>query len=253
MIMKKSLLPLFLCMAILLVVNVARSQDYVYLIDSDTIKSKVLEVNEDNVKYKDFENLDGPIYTINITRVDKIVYQNGKVDTFVFTNTDHYSNENYNQNSNNGIVNPDLPKVISYDELMIMNDNEKEVYLSTLGVSSIYERFLSGNMMANKGRNLRFTGIGLSIGGLVLYTSGAVISGDMEEEGILLAVLGSTVLTVGQVITIVSIPISIVGGVKKASAENMYREFYLGKPFSYIQPKLNFGLTQNGVGLTLKF
>lgn len=56
--MKKSLLQLFLCMATMLVVNVAQSQDYLYLINSDTIKSKVLEVNENDVKYRDFENPD---------------------------------------------------------------------------------------------------------------------------------------------------------------------------------------------------
>ena len=102
MIMKKSLLPLFLCMATMLVVNVAQSQDYLYLINSDTIKSKVLEVNENDVKYRDFENPDGPVYTINKSRIDKIIYQNGKVDYFNSVATDN--NQNSNQN---------LPKLLS--------------------------------------------------------------------------------------------------------------------------------------------
>lgn len=235
MIMKKSLLQLFLCMAILLVVNVARSQDYVYLIDSDTIKSKVLEVNEDNVKYKDFENLDGPVYTINISRIDKIVYQNGKVDYF----QSDYSN--YNQNSN-----VDLPKILTFDELMALKDDEKESYLSTINVYSIYEKFMRGNEMTKRSHKIRNSGWFFTIGGVLLVT----LSG-MENDALL--GLGTALLTAGQVFFIVSIPIGATGGGLKQSAEFQYREFSLGKNYTTIQPVLNFGLTQNGVGLTLKF
>jgi hypothetical protein len=248
--MKQSILSLrvFLFVATLMVVHVAQSQDYLFTINYDTLKTKILEVNEYDVKYKDFDNLEGPVYIINKYRIDKIIYQNGKVEYFQPSQSSTDQNSNYEQNNN--VI---LPNVITYYELMKMTDDEKVNYLSNIGVNSIYDPFLDGNEMAKKGRRLRFTGIGLSIGGAVLYTSGAFMSEFREEDGILLALLGTSVLMVGQVFTIVSIPISIIGGVKKRSAENMYYDFTMGKSFSYVQPELKFGLTQNGIGLSFKF
>lgn len=237
--MKKSFLQLFLCMATMLVVNVAQSQDYLYLINSDTIKSKVLEVNENDVKYKDFENPDGPIYTINKSRIDKIIYQNGKVDYFNSVATDN--NQNSNQN---------LPKLLSFDELMNLNDNEKEAYLSTINVYSIYEKFLKGNEMTKNGKKLRNSGWFFTIGGALFIAVSGFGSSSGNE---ILFGLGSAALTAGQIFFIVSIPVGATGGALKKSAEIQYREFSLGKSYTSIQPVLNFGLTQNGVGLSLKF
>lgn len=240
--MKKSLLQLFLCMATMLVVNVAQSQDYLYLLNSDTIKSKVLEVNENDVKYKDFEYPDGPVYTINKSRIDKIIYQNGKVDYFKSEATDN--NQNSNQN---------LPKLLSFDELMAFTDAEKEAYLSTIGIQSIYEKFKKGQSFTEKGKRLRGTGVFITIGGCVLYGTSLVIIEDRIEEGAILYVAGSVALTAGQLLIIASIPFSAVGGGLKKSAESQYQDFTLGKSYTSIQPVLNFGLTQNGVGLSLKF
>lgn len=240
--MKKSLLQLFLCMATMLVVNVAQSQDYLYLINSDTIKSKVLEVNENDVKYRDFENPDGPIYTINKSRIDKIIYQNGKVDYFNSVATDN--NQNSNQN---------LPKLLTFDQLMAFTDAEKEAYLSTIGIQSIYEKFKKGQSFTEKGKRLRGTGVFITIGGCVLYGTSLVIIEDRFEEGAILYVAGSVALTAGQLLIIASIPFSAVGGGLKKSAESQYQDFSLGKSYTSIKPVLNFGLTQNGIGLSLKF
>ena len=249
--MKKSLLQLFLCMATMLVVNVAQSQDYLYLINSDTIKSKVLEVNENDVKYKDFENPDGPVYTINKSRIDKIIYQNGKVDYFNSVATDN--NQNSIQNLPESNNNQSLPKLLSFDQLMAFTDAEKEAYLSTIGIQSIYEKFKKGQSFTEKGKRLRGTGVFITIGGCVLYGTSLVIIEDRFEEGAILYVAGSVALTAGQLLIIASIPFSAVGGGLKKYAESQYQDFTLGKSYTSIQPVLNFWLTQNGVGLSLKF
>ena len=44
--------------------------------------SKVTEILPEIIKYKKFENLDGPDYTVNKSDVKKIVYQNGTIDEF---------------------------------------------------------------------------------------------------------------------------------------------------------------------------
>ena len=67
---------LFLCSA------VANAQDVIVKRDGSTILSKVLEVGEEDVKYKKSDNLDGPIYTIKKTELQAINYKNGAKDTF---------------------------------------------------------------------------------------------------------------------------------------------------------------------------
>jgi hypothetical protein len=77
------------------------SQDIITLKTGDEIKSKVLEVTPDLVKYKKWENQDGPIYSSNKSEVFMIKYINGTKDVF---NTSAATNSNSDQNSilNNG-------------------------------------------------------------------------------------------------------------------------------------------------------
>ena len=62
-------------------------QDIITLKNGDEIKSKVLEVNPDLIKYKNWTNMDGPIYSIVKGDVFMIKYSNGTKDVFKFTTT----------------------------------------------------------------------------------------------------------------------------------------------------------------------
>jgi hypothetical protein len=61
------------------------SQDVITLKDKTSIKSKILEVTETTLKYKKFDNQEGPIYTISKKEIFNVMYQNG--DTESFSNT----------------------------------------------------------------------------------------------------------------------------------------------------------------------
>lgn len=76
--MKKQIILTMLSLAAL---NVA-AQDVVVKKDGSTILAKVLEVNQDNIKYKKYSNRKGPTYTIRISDVMTINYENGEKDTF---------------------------------------------------------------------------------------------------------------------------------------------------------------------------
>ncbi len=58
------------------------SQDLIILKNGDEIKSKVEEINQENIKYKKFENLTGPLYTLDIYEIFMIKYENGTKDVF---------------------------------------------------------------------------------------------------------------------------------------------------------------------------
>jgi hypothetical protein len=55
-----------------------KAQDVIIKTDKTEIKSKVLEIGDDAIKYKKADALDGPIYSIKKTAVFMIIYQNGK-------------------------------------------------------------------------------------------------------------------------------------------------------------------------------
>lgn len=77
------------------------AQDTIYQKNSTSnILAKIIEVNPTNLKYKKFSNLEGPIYTIEKNKIEKIVYQNGEVEK--------YSSESVNTNSIERQTSPDL-------------------------------------------------------------------------------------------------------------------------------------------------
>ncbi len=67
-------------------------QDLITTIKGETIKSKVLEIGTSEIKYKKFENLDGPIYSVLKSDMVMIYYANGTTELYV-NNTDKPTNE----------------------------------------------------------------------------------------------------------------------------------------------------------------
>lgn len=62
---------------ILLCSSVAYSQDVIYTTGGSKLQAKVTEINSTDVKYKDFNNLEGPTYVITKKDVVLIQYSNG--------------------------------------------------------------------------------------------------------------------------------------------------------------------------------
>jgi hypothetical protein len=58
------------------------SQDIITLKTNEEIKAKVLEINDEEIKYKRFENLEGPQYTLKLSKVLKVRYENGFEEVF---------------------------------------------------------------------------------------------------------------------------------------------------------------------------
>lgn len=58
------------------------AQDLINKNDGSTLACQVVEITETTVKYRAIDNPTGPIYNIPITSIQKIVYQNGKIDIF---------------------------------------------------------------------------------------------------------------------------------------------------------------------------
>ncbi len=64
------------------------SQDVITKINGDEILAKVLEINPSDIKYKRFDNLQGPTYSIFKSDVFSIKYENGVKEMFTVINSD---------------------------------------------------------------------------------------------------------------------------------------------------------------------
>lgn len=70
-------LLLFILFTTFLFVASAYSQDILYTSAGNKLLAKVLEINVKDIKYKDFNNIEGPTYVISKTDIVLIQYSNG--------------------------------------------------------------------------------------------------------------------------------------------------------------------------------
>lgn len=76
--MKKNVLFLLL----IFVMTYSHAQDLIITKDATKIQAKVSEIEESTIKYKKFDNLDGPTYTMKKSEISTIVFENGTVEVF---------------------------------------------------------------------------------------------------------------------------------------------------------------------------
>ena len=90
--MKKTLLAI---LVLVFITNLSYSQDKIYRNNGKLVLAKVIEVGSSEIKYKEYNNPDGPIYVLETDRIKKIVYENGKVETFAdnFKDPERYAGQ----------------------------------------------------------------------------------------------------------------------------------------------------------------
>ena len=72
---------LILCCLLLGIVSL-QAQDKIYKKDGQIISAKVTEVGVDEIKYLLHEEITGPVYVIEKILLIKIVFANGRVETY---------------------------------------------------------------------------------------------------------------------------------------------------------------------------
>ena len=97
--MKRILLLLFL---IVLSTNLIHAQDIIVKQNGDEIKSKILEITSETIKYKEFDFQDGPTRNINISDIFMVIYSNGKREKFTTKESQTSKNDIENEVSNKG-------------------------------------------------------------------------------------------------------------------------------------------------------
>ncbi len=73
---------LFIITGLLLSCGNVLAQDTIIDFEFNEISSKVIEITENEIKYRKWENLDGPIYSFSKGKVLMVIYQNGQREIF---------------------------------------------------------------------------------------------------------------------------------------------------------------------------
>ncbi len=133
-------------------VAIASAQDLITKKSGEDIKAIVTEVNPTNVKYRRFDNPDGPLFTINKSEIAVIRYANGE-------------NEVFNQSQYAGQV---VPK---YKDLKMQYNPKDYVRMSSdpynpawIGVASFFVPGLGQIICGEVGRGLAFLGGSVAVG-----------------------------------------------------------------------------------------
>ena len=72
----------FLSIFLLMASAISFAQDIIVTTDAQKIEAKILEVFKMEIKYKEWDNLDGPLFTLATSEICTITYSNGKVVTY---------------------------------------------------------------------------------------------------------------------------------------------------------------------------
>lgn len=212
------------------------AQDIILKRDGSEIKAKVLEITDQQIKYKDFDFQNGPTRNINISEVFMITYQNGQKEVFKQTTT---------------VPPPTIvtPKDLKTDFYNIGSDDDDMLeFFRKNNFTETYNDFASACRQRATGKGLLSSGITSTLAGL-----GFMVWGLVSYDYYYMAYLGYAFIGAGEVLTIVSIPVSASAGARKKHIKNDFARTQFGSDDYSYQPKLNFGLNTNGVGFTLHF
>lgn len=71
------------------------AQDKIYRNRGTVIKAKVIEIGSDEIKYKLYDNPDGPVYVLETSKIDHVQYENGHIDKFTesFKDPENYTGQ----------------------------------------------------------------------------------------------------------------------------------------------------------------
>lgn len=143
------------------------AQDIIVKRDGSTILSRVLEISTSTIKYKKFQNLDGPTYVINTNEVFSINYQNGEKELF--------------GDESSSVISP----VINYDGTTIQVANKNSESIITLKARTDIPLQIVTPVKAadvSEGDNVNFkVNRDISIDGVTIIPYGTIVKGKVYE------------------------------------------------------------------------
>lgn len=258
--MKKVVFLIFLLCSVCFV----SAKDIIVLKNAEVVEAKILEVSSTEIKYKRLNNLNGPTFSVNISEVSTVVYENGDVESFAkkeqvggnlteknaaqgSVSADSKSNVKVKSNSNSGkVLYPISVGRLGYEmngKLMVRRD--LEAYLKR-NCASAYNKWMEGRMKSVAG----WTFLGCGITCCIVSIATGVRYADSNYTNDVAGSLQATCLILGISSDIASIPFLAGGYKSKRKAIELYNGKCATKGSSF---DVRVNLKGNGLGLSMMF
>ena len=266
-VMKKTLT---LTVALLATFNLF-AQDIIITSDAKRIEAKILEVSSSEIKYKEFNNLEGPTFILTNDELNTVIYQNGTVKTFEHTakpapqpvNNAGYNNYGYS----NVPMATGLPITKSNDYYYMGDlrmDEDQYASFIKLNCKEAWDYYDSGISLWSTGWKCFGMGIGFTTAGAILLGVGVgagtkySYSGGysyFDESTYLGCIIPGAILTAtGGALLTACVPCLVIGGIRKNNSHEVYNEKCASQRQAKAVPMtFGFSASENGLGVALKF
>jgi len=192
--MKHSLLSLLT----FLLTNVLWGQDTIIMRNGEEVRAKVQEISATEIKYKKFDNQNGPLYSVFKTEVFVIKYENGNKDVFS-SSEDSPVNLQHNAKAREDRRREDRRR------------EDRGPRRASHPQSSSVKKIVGGAIMTGMGVPLLLGGTGLLTLGISIYDGDGVFF-DGPSIGLM---AGGSLLIAGGIVLEILGPITISRGIKE--------------------------------------
>ena len=196
--MKHSLLSLLT----FLLTNVLWGQDTIIMRNGEEVRAKVQEISATEIKYKKFDNQNGPLYSVFKTEVFVIKYENGNKDVFS-SSEDSPVNLQHNAKAREDRRREDRRR------------EDRGPRRASHPQSSAVKKIVGGAILTGLGVPVLLTGTGLTIVGAITLNADVYYGNTVvNSPSIGLITAGSLLLAGGIVMEVIG-PITLSRGVKE--------------------------------------
>ena len=256
--MKKILSLFFLLCAVCSI----SAKDVIVKKNADVVEAKILEVSSDEIKYKKLSNPKGPTFTISISDVSTVIYENGEVESFtkkeptkdekVVENNTTNNNTTMGSIANNdntmdtNILYPIIVGKSNYEmNGKVMTRKDVEAFLKD-NCATAYNKWADGTMKLTAGYTFASCGVTCCI---ISIAAGSRYA-NSNYTNVTAGAIRTACLIVGLSSDIAAIPFLISGSKCRQKSINIYNENCATKNSSF-EMKMNF--KGNGLGLSMSF
>lgn len=238
----------------------AMAQDLIVTRDSKRIEAKITEVSSSEIRYKEWNNQDGPTFVLRTDEINTIIYQNGTVKTFehgAAAPANYNSSSSYSSSSYSAPATPAGYIVKDDDDFYTLGNKRmsEDEYIDFIrsNCKEAWDYYESGCNLWSSGWKLFGCGLGFITCGAVLLGvgNGLYLDGTINYDGWLGCYIpGAIILTAGSGCLAGSVPCLIIGSIRRNNSHEVYNES-CGRRTSAV----TFGIqgSQNGLGLAINF
>ena len=179
---------------------VAQAQDMLILKSGEDINAKIVEIGTQEISYKKFENLDGPVYTIQKEKIFMIKYQNGTKETF----------------------GSQLNEDAKTEQKMVLNAPSVQQKKS-FSINDSQRKLQKGKVLTGLGTSFTAVGTALLVSGGVVFGNSVYYSNGRYFYDYIAESNGIIMMSVGGVVFAAGLPMMIVGLAKMGAAKKEIR------------------------------